>query len=229
MIDLTRSTQRRKFLGTLAAGAAAVGLTSLAGPVRLKAEPREFQATPDTSGFEQWLGKINGKHKQVFDAPAPHDGLPFAWARVFQMTNAQLGVTEGDISTVLVLRHEAIPLGMGHDLWAKYKFGEVFKITDEATKAPSVRNPFYMPKEGEMKLPGMAIEDLLKSGALIGICDMAMTFYSKVVFAPMLKMDADVIKKDWVAGVLPGIQVVPSGVVAVNRAQEHGCTYCFAG
>jgi len=27
----------------------------------------------------------------------------------------------------------------------------------------------------------------------------------------------------------PGIQVVPSGVMAVGRAQEHGCTYCFAG
>ena len=37
------------------------------------------------------------------------------------------------------------------------------------------------------------------------------------------------VKKDWVAGVLPGIQLVPSGVLAVNRAQEHGCTYCFAG
>jgi intracellular sulfur oxidation DsrE/DsrF family protein len=44
-----------------------------------------------------------------------------------------------------------------------------------------------------------------------------------------MKMDAADVKKDWVSGILPGIQIVPSGVLAVNRAQEHGCTYCYAG
>jgi len=29
--------------------------------------------------------------------------------------------------------------------------------------------------------------------------------------------------------VLPGVQVVPSGVLAINGAQARGCTYCFAG
>ena len=69
----------------------------------------------------------------------------------------------------------------------------------------------------------------MKSGVLVGVCDMAMTFYSAKVFAPKFNMDAAAIKKDWVAAVLPGIQIVPSGVLAVNRAQEHGCTYCYAG
>jgi intracellular sulfur oxidation DsrE/DsrF family protein len=32
-----------------------------------------------------------------------------------------------------------------------------------------------------------------------------------------------------VSGVLPGIQVVPSGVWALGRAQEHDCAYVFAG
>ena len=26
-----------------------------------------------------------------------------------------------------------------------------------------------------------------------------------------------------------GVNVVPSGVFAVNRAQKKGCTYCYAG
>jgi intracellular sulfur oxidation DsrE/DsrF family protein len=229
MIDFTRSTPRRGFLGTLAAGAAAVGITSLAGPLRLHGKPKEMQTGSDNSEFEQWLSKINGKHRQLFDAPAPNGGMPFAWTRVFLMTNGQLGVSEKDVSAVIVLRHAGIPLGMGHDLWEKYKFGEVFKVDDDATKLPAVRNQWFMPKEGELKLPGMSIEALQKSGVLIGICDMALTFYSKVVFAPKMNMDADVIKKEWVAGILPGIQIVPSGVIAVNRAQEHGCTYCFAG
>jgi intracellular sulfur oxidation DsrE/DsrF family protein len=28
---------------------------------------------------------------------------------------------------------------------------------------------------------------------------------------------------------IPGVQVVPSGVLAVARSQEKGCAYCFAG
>ncbi len=47
--------------------------------------------------------------------------------------------------------------------------------------------------------------------------------------AKEMKMDAAEVKKEWIAGILPGIQLVPSGVLAVNRGQEHGCTYCFAG
>jgi intracellular sulfur oxidation DsrE/DsrF family protein len=37
------------------------------------------------------------------------------------------------------------------------------------------------------------------------------------------------VKKDWVSGVLKHIQIVPSGVWAVGRAQEHGFAYCYAG
>jgi hypothetical protein len=55
-----------------------------------------------------------------------------------------------------------------------------------------------------------------------------MTVYSAAVGEGM-KMDPVAVKKEWMAGLLPGIQVVPSGVWAVGRAQEHGCTYCYAG
>jgi len=44
-----------------------------------------------------------------------------------------------------------------------------------------------------------------------------------------MKMEGADVKKEWVAGLLPGVQVMPSGVWAVGRAQEHGCTYCYAG
>ena len=60
------------------------------------------------------------------------------------------------------------------------------------------------------------------------VCDMAITVYTTVV-AQGMNLDAAVVKKEWLAGLLPGIQVVPSGVWAVGRAQEHGCAYCFAG
>jgi intracellular sulfur oxidation DsrE/DsrF family protein len=57
---------------------------------------------------------------------------------------------------------------------------------------------------------------------------MAIRFYSGAM-AKSTGGNAEDIRKDWLASVVPGMQVVPSGVWAVNRAQEHGCSYCFAG
>ncbi len=219
--------QRRHFLGTLLASAS-VGVAGLALPLQSGAAKEHTSPAPGGSEFEQWLGKIRGKHKQVFDCPAPNNGLPLAWARVFLMTNESVGVAGGTVGTVVVLRHNGIPLGMESRLWGKYKFGEMFSVNDMESKAPLTANPFWEPKEGSLPLPGMGIDELQKSGVLFGICDMALTVYSKMAGEKM-NMDAAEIKKDWVSGILPGIQIVPSGVLAINRAQEHGCTYCYAG
>jgi hypothetical protein len=43
-------------------------------------------------------------------------------------------------------------------------------------------------------------------------------------------MTADAAKAEWEKGLIPGFSLVPSGVLAVHRAQEKGkCTYCYAG
>ncbi len=218
---------RRDFLGSLVVSTAAVGLASLS-PFRLDAAQEKSEPAADASQFEQWLGKIHGKHRQVFDSPAHVNGMPFIWTRVFYMTSKAVGADENDVTGVIILRHNAIPFGMNNDVWKKYNFGQVFDVKDMAGKNRVNTNAFWQPKPGAFPLPGVGINELLASGAQIGLCDMAMTVFSSQV-AAKLKKDPAEVKKDWVAGVLPGIQLVPSGVLAVNRAQEHGCSYCFAG
>lgn len=225
------TTDRRGFLGTLAIGAGAVSLASLASPLKVVAETEEPLTSPEDP--DAWFKQIKGKHRIVFDVTEPHDVLPFAWARVFLITNQQTGSTEKECNEVVVLRHEAIPYAMENRLWEKYKLGEVFKITDPATNAPSVRNMFWQPKAGDFVIPGIGnvqigINELQDNGAMFCVCNMALTVYSSVI-AQKENMDAVGVKKDFLSGILPGIQVVPSGVWAVGRAQEHGCTYCFAG
>lgn len=227
MAPIKSTTHRRGFLGSIAAGAAAIGISTLGGPLGL-AGTIAGPYRPDADGFEAWLGRIKGSHKQVFDSPDPHGGLPLAWTRVFLMTNGAVGVPAGDACAVLILRHDSIPMAMPDNLWAKYSFGDMFKITDTATNSPAIRNPYYNPKPGELPLPDMSVEALLESGVLIGVCDMALTVYSGKASKKM-NMDPAEVKKEWVASIFPGIQIVPSGVLAVNRAQEHGCSYCFAG
>jgi hypothetical protein len=229
--DVTNSS-RRSFLGKIATGAAAIGATSLAVPLNLSASPGITAATT-LADADEWFKKLKGKHRIVFDATQPHDIFPFAWPRVFMLTNAATGTPEKECGVVLVLRHSAIGYALQDNLWTKYKLGELFKADDPATKAPSTRNPFAKPKPGEFKVPGfgpvaIGINELQDSGVMICVCDAALTVYSAIVADGMGANAADV-KKEWQAGLLPGIQVVPSGVWAVGRAQEHGCAYCFAG
>lgn len=229
----TTISPRREFLGTLAAGAATIGIAAMALPVNLAAAPIAGNEPDSMAEADVWFNKIKGKHRIVFDATRPHELMPFAWPRVFLMTNEKTGSPAQDCGVVVVLRHDAIPYAFQDSLWAKYKFGEVFKADDPATKAPSVRNPFWQTKAGDFVLPAfgevkIGIKDLQADGVMFCVCDAAISLYSAVL-AKQMNMDAAETKKDWMTGLIPGIQPVPSGVWALGRAQEHQCGYCFAG
>ncbi|HMG90321.1 MAG TPA: hypothetical protein VK589_09675, partial [Chryseolinea sp.] len=106
---------------------------------------------------------------------------------------------------------------------------EAFKINDPNTSAPAVKNPFYVPEAKFWVDFGIeGIKALQARGVMFCVCDMALTVNS-IMTAKAMNLNADDVKKEWVAGLLPGIQVVPSGVWAIGRAQEKGCAYCFAG
>lgn len=229
--DLQHSS-RRNFLGALAAGTATFSISTLASPLTASAKSMEEKFRP-ANDPEAWLQKLNGKHKMVFDVTQPHGIFPFAWPRVFLMTNTMTGTPEKESNVVVVLRHDAIPYAMENRLWEAYNFGEVFKVTDPATNTTSKRNPFWQPKSGDFKVPGIGevaigINELQQSGVIFVVCDAAMTVYSAAV-AQKTGKEAAAVKRDWVSGLLPGITVVPSGVWALGRAQEKGCGYCFAG
>jgi intracellular sulfur oxidation DsrE/DsrF family protein len=230
-LNLQPKTLRREFISSVAAGAAALSLGSLIPSLDAQAGvQKDFHLYADA---DEWFSKIKGKHRIVFDVPAPNDIFPFVWPKVFIMTNEKTGTPAKDSNAVVILRHTAIPYAFQSPVWEKYKFGETFKITDPVTKAPSIRNPFWQPKPDDFKVPGigavpLGISDLQATGIMFCVCDMAMTVYSAAIGQGM-NMDPAVVKQDWMNALIPGVQPVPSGVWAVGRAQEHGCAYCFAG
>jgi intracellular sulfur oxidation DsrE/DsrF family protein len=212
---------RRQFVGTLAAGA--TGLLTLPGA----AAATSAAATP--SEAEAWFNKVKGTHRIVYDAPETHDGFPIIWSWVYYNTNNETGSTDKDLTAMVVLRHNAIALAMEDRLWEKYKFGEMFKINDNNTNAPAVRNPYWMPQGKDFPMSAIqGIKQLQERGALFCVCNMAIAVYSGFA-AQAMGIPAEEIRKDWLSGILPGIQVVPSGVWAVSRAQEKKCAYCYAG
>jgi intracellular sulfur oxidation DsrE/DsrF family protein len=218
------STHRRSFLGRVAAGALAI-----AG---IGAANRNVLAATGATGApaaDDWLDGVNGAYRQFFDAVSVNEGFPFAFAMTFMNTIGETyKVSDKDINAIVGLRHAAIPLAFNNDIWAKYKLGEMFKINDPATKSPAVRNPYAFVKEGELHMPGMAFEKLQARGAIFTCCNVALTVLSGMA-AQNAGLPVDVAKEEWLAGMFKGVRVVPSGVLAVNRAQKKGCTYCFAG
>jgi intracellular sulfur oxidation DsrE/DsrF family protein len=220
MSDLMATkTARRGFLGRIAAAAAVVGLGG--APSRAGAESIRRDVSTDAA-LDAWFGKIQGKHRIIFDAPEPNNGLVAIWPRVY--LNTMSATYPGTATAVVILRHGAVPLAMTDALWAKYGIGEMFQIKDG--DATATRNP-YATITG-LPIPGLGIAELLKSGVLVGACDVALTIYSSGA-AKKMNLDPAVVKKEWIAGLLPGVQVVPSGVLGVAHAQELGCVYCFAG
>lgn len=229
----------------LTRGAALFGLATLATPLRLSAQGKEggesAPAGGEKSEADLWFDKVKGTHRVVYDATEPHEVMPFAWPRVFLMTNEQTGTPASDCGVVVVLRHAAICYAFKDEMWAKYNFVDVFKASEiggafqaaDAATALKTRNPFWNTTPGDFKLPGfgavdIGIKELMASGVMFCVCQAAMGVYSAVL-AGQMGLDPATVLKEWNDHMIPGIQPVPSGVWALGRAQEHKCAYIFAG
>jgi hypothetical protein len=215
-------TPRRGFLGRVAAGGAALAIGRWSSAA---AEVAPLMAIPVTG--DEWLSRIKGKHKQVFDCVTPNSGWGPAFALNFiDSTKEAQKLTDKDISAVVVLRHFSMPLLLNDAMWTKYKIGEVIDAKDPKSGAPLTRNTF---RDNIFMRPGLTYEQMMSNrGVIMVACNMALTVISGLA-APKAGVTPDVAKKDWAANLLPGVVLAPSGVYAVNRAQEVGCSYCYGG
>jgi len=230
--NLIEPTNRRRFIGSLATSAAAIGISTVAPTLKVfgheNSSGGDFSEDP-----EEMFKKLNGKHKIVFDVIQPHEIFPFAWPRVFLMSNEMTGTKDKECNVVVVLRHKAIEYAMEDMLWEKYKLGEFFHANDPATGQPATRNPFWKPKAGAFKVPGVGevfigIDQLQSNGVMFCVCELAVKVQSASI-AQKMNLNAEDVRNDFLNGLLPNIQKVPSGVWALGRAQERGCGYIFAG
>lgn len=220
--DLRTSTHRRSFITTVIGGAAAFGLSSLVAP--FKAEAENILPANDVNDAEKWFSQLKGKHKMVFDVPKHHDGAALGWALTLMDTYNDLGIPDTDLSVVIVLRSAGTPLAIGDPLWAKYEFGKRIEMKDPATKKFALKNLYAKCKTEDDD----CFELFQKRGGMVCVCNHAVTGMSEAL-ATKLKLKKEDVLKEFMDNLLPGIQLVPSGIWGLNRAQELGCTFCFGG
>jgi intracellular sulfur oxidation DsrE/DsrF family protein len=221
---MTDTADRRAFLERVSLGAAALvaGAVPTAVAVADAGHKRDRARAPWN---ESWLDRLTGKHKQFFDAVSAGDGGMGYASGFLDLYHEAYGLSDQDLTAVIGLRHFAAPVGLSDEIWAKYKLGEKFNVTDPATKAIAVRNPF-LHSDG-MRFPGTDLPSMVKRGVIVTVCNEAVTHISALQ-APVAGVTPDAAKQEWQASLIPGATLVPIGVIAVNRAQEKGCTYCYA-
>jgi hypothetical protein len=207
----TDGTPRRSFFGM--AAMSALGLFGFATTAA--------RAQPAASDGPNWPGTLKGRHKQVFDIYGINDGFPLGFTNNFLTPNESA-------TAVMIFRHQGLPYALNSAMWAKYKIGETFNITDPETKAPAVKNPWFQPKPGVLGNPEAALDRLIAKGSVMGACGVALRGQSRRA-AGNAGVTPDEAFKEWAANLLPGVTVIPSGTWGVNRAQEAGCTYCAGG
>jgi intracellular sulfur oxidation DsrE/DsrF family protein len=220
------SNTRRNFISAMAMGVTASSLSILTNPL-YAADSRFFPSQLDQA--DAWFKNIKGKHRIVYDGANANSGLPIIWNWAYYASNNQTGSKDSEITAMTVLRHGATGLAYDNLIWEKYELGSYFKITDTHTQKPSIRNLFYEPMQGDFPLPEVdGIKNLQARGALFCVCDLATKKLTKNMAAKM-KLDPAEVYAEWINHLIPEIQLVPSGVWALGRAQEHGCGYIYAG
>ena len=168
-----------------------------------------------------WLDQLKGSHKQLYDLGShdlESDPRPLRFARNFLDTFRDVYRLEfPDIDTAIGISGPAFPMNASDRLWAKYRLGERSKIVDPATKQPAVRNIFL---DG----PDISIKAMQARGTVFWQCNVALGVVAQQI-ATAMQMPVEEVRADLTAGLNPGVRLMPSHVMALALAQEHGFTY----
>lgn len=210
----------------LTGGSAAVAAVALGSPVSAQpASPTSF--TPARHAQDAWLDAVPGRHRTFIDASTwrgAAEAVLYA-NNLFEANKAGYSLTDRDIAIVICMRHFATPFAFTDAMWAKYgkQMGGLLELTDPKTKQPPATNLLLSADYG-MTLPnlGNSIPVITSRGAQFAVCDMATHFIATQLAGPA--GNADAIYKELTGNLIPGSHLVAAGVVAVNRAQEHGYT-----
>jgi hypothetical protein len=215
-------------LPSLAHGEAATGLGVSADVLRSAAMEwdEQQQAEPwDTT----WVKRVTGKHKAMFDIPEVEGGVGVLRSGIWQRQYADVLKTQpGDLSSVMVIRHNGIFLAMNQEFWTTYEVGKSEKLKGDDGKTLKY-NP-VLPTPGEeppASFRPLMLDKQIESGAIALGCGLA---YRSVVamIQKKDKLDAAAARKKANSMLVPGVIMQPSGIFANVMAEEAGCVFVYA-
>jgi intracellular sulfur oxidation DsrE/DsrF family protein len=230
--DSLPSPRRREFLGRVAAGAVALGLSTKTATAFAAETVKASDQTPS----DKWLSAITGKHRQVFDVPNHENGWGLLHVRNYLNTlRDTYHVTKPDVTAVVSIYGLGTMQAFNDDMWKKYGLGAASKVMD-ASNAPATANVFFKAPAGTQSLSisgtpipipaDASISALQERGALFILCNNAFNVWMGLLGGGDATKTA-ALRKEFEANMLPGVYLVPAMVVAISQAQKAGCTYMY--
>lgn len=193
--------------------------------------PGVSHADPVSSGrgvqpSDHWLIGLTATHRQFFDAPTPGGGIPLVHVMNYYDTyNKHYKVNDADIDAVLTFYGATTFYGLNDAAWAKYRIGEFLETMDASTGKPAVANPWRAaPVVLGMTLAPASIESLQKRGATFILCNNALSIFAGLLAAKR-GLDPTAVYEDMKNNILPGVELVPGMVIAVEQAARAGIAY----
>jgi intracellular sulfur oxidation DsrE/DsrF family protein len=179
---------------------------------------------------DAWLDKPGTRHRLVADtstAAAAEAALSYVDG-FYAANKSGYGLASETLGVVIVLRHFSTPFGYNDKIWSKYGavIAEKLKLSGQRAIRAAHANPLLSAATPEIATDkGNGGEDdptlasLAAKGAHFAVCGAATTQIAKL----LAKVDnAAAIEEELKANLIPGGVLMASGIVAVNRAQEHG-------
>jgi hypothetical protein len=226
-LDSRALVPRRSFFSRFGLAVTAAG--AVFGSRAVSPAAQSSQPAPDPlwrparHAQDDWLDHLPGKHRLFFDTTT-HDELSDAirFAGNFFTGNKNgYALAEADLAVVICLRHQSAPFAFTDAIWAKYgaTLAARAKYTDPKSSQPPVSNPFAIPASDSDEPRGFA--SLAKRGVRFAVCNLS-THAIAGLIAQKTGGKADDAYNEITAALIPNGRLVPAGIVAVNRAQEHG-------
>jgi hypothetical protein len=214
---MTNSRQsRRSFMSVL---------TSFAGVTAIQAAGTQAAAQAPAASAQnwdlRWIDDLKGQHKEVFDMA---DSDPAAEPSPLRLPRNYLDgfrdvykLEFPEVRTIVGISGHAFPVNASDRLWEKYALGERSKIIDPATKKPAVRNIF-------MDDSTLGVKALQARGTIFWQCNIALNGIAQQL-AQARQLPVAEVRADLLAGLNPGVRLVPTHVMALGLVQERGVTY----
>jgi intracellular sulfur oxidation DsrE/DsrF family protein len=216
---------KRTFIERFWTGLTAIGTASfIAQGVQAQTTSRNWQ--PVRHDIDDWYDQIPGKHRFVFDTVNPDT---FAAAMTFSNTYYKANeegyrLKSHDLAVILVARSRSTGFAYNDAVWSKY--GEILSdrmsVVDPKTKQPAKVNIHLKGEDESGDNP--SLESLITNGLRFAVCRVA-TRNNAIAIAKATSANADTVFDELAANLIPNSHLVPAGIVAVNRAQEHGYSF----
>jgi len=144
----------------------------------------------------------------------------------FTANQTAYGLKDSDLAVVIVARHKATSFAYNDAIWAKYgkQLSEQSEYVDPKTKeAPKIN---IYGAAGETVQAGK-MDGLIKKGVQFAVCGMSTRGIATRI-AKSNNLEVDSVFKEITANLIGNSRMVPAGILAVNRAQEHGYSFIYA-